>query len=189
MNRIIGLLFSLVLFFLPAFGQDLNTDLNRKFTKYSLVQLDSTTILRKVDKNEIALIGNFQLYLETNGLFSNRLIASQFPATVKPVKGKLKGLSDSDVRLTIGDKIKGYVFNGQQRYYIEPAVRYSSHAKPDDYIIYLDGDVIGADVIDLSDDVATGLKMAESSLKSTSSSNVYAANLTTLRDCLEIQNK
>jgi hypothetical protein len=156
MNRIIGLLFSLVLFFLPAFGQDLNTELNRKFTKYSLVQLDSTTILRKVDKNEIALIGTFPVYLETNNLFSNRLIASEAPATVKPVKGKIVGFGNSEVRLTVGENLKGYIFNGQLRYYIEPAVRYSSHAKPNDYIIYLGSDVIGFGVIDLSDDMVRG---------------------------------
>jgi len=181
MNRIIVLLFSLITFILPAFGQDLNTDLNRKFTKYSLTQLDSTAILKKVDKNEVALIGTFLVYLETNGLFSNRLIASEAPATVKPVKGKLIGFTNSDVRLTIGDKVKGYVFNGQQYYYVEPAIRYSSHAKPNDYVVYLASDVIGLGVINLSNDVATGLKMAESNLQSLRSSNVYAANPTTVR--------
>lgn len=100
MNRIIfslfSLLFSLILFILPAFGQDLSSDLNRKFSKYSLVQLDSAAILRKVDKNEEALIGSFQVNLNTNNLFSNRLIASETPATVKPVKGKLKGSSNTE---------------------------------------------------------------------------------------------
>jgi hypothetical protein len=181
MNRIIVLLFSLILFFLPAFGQDLNTDLNRKFKKYNLVQLDSAAILKKVDKSETALIGEFQAYLETNGLFSNRLIASEGAATVKPVKGKLKGFSDSDVRLTIGDKIKGYIFNGQQRYYIEPAVKYSSHARPNDYIVYLASDVIGLKVIDLSNDVASEQKMAGSNFQSLRSSNAYLANPASIR--------
>lgn len=121
------------------------------------------------------------MYLETNGLFSNRLIASETPATVKPVKGKLIGFSDSEVRLTIGENVMGYIFNGQQSYYIEPAIRHSSHAKPDDYIIYLASDVIGLGVIDLSNDVASGLRMAESSLKNSRSSNAYVANPTSIR--------
>jgi hypothetical protein len=83
--------------------------------------------------------------------------------------------------LTIGDSLKGYIFNGQLRYYIEPAARYSSHAKPNDYIVYLAEDVIGLGVIDLSDDMVEGRKIAESSLQSMGYSNVFVANSTTLR--------
>jgi len=97
MNRIIILLFSLILFILPAFGQDLNTDLNRKFKKHSLTQLDSQAILKKVDKNEAALIETFLVYLDTNHLFSNRLIASETPATVKPVPDDYTGDGKADM--------------------------------------------------------------------------------------------
>ena len=184
MNRIIllifSLIFSLILFILPTFGQDLSTDLNRKFTKHSLTQLDSQAILKKVDKNEPVLIETFLVYLETNNLFSNRLIGSETPATVKPVKGKLIGFSNSEVRLTIGDKLKGYIFNGQQKYFVEPAARYSSHAKPLDYIIYLADDIIDKKVANLSDDVIVGHKVVANSIQTANISN-FQTNSVTLK--------
>lgn len=176
MNRILILLFSLILFFLPAYGQNLKADLDKKFKKYTLVALDSKAIQKKIDKNEEALIGNFQAYLETNHLFSNRLIASETPATVKPVKGKLKGFGKSEVRLTFGDQLRGYIYNEQQIHYIEPATRFSSHAKPLDYIIYQGSDVIGADVPNLSNDMVYGQKIVESSIQSMGGFDIVSSN-------------
>lgn len=63
---------------------------------------------------------------------------------VNTYKGTIDGEENSDVRLTLdGGRIEGYYKTRGERYFIEPAVKYSRYAAADQFVIYRAEDVIG----------------------------------------------
>lgn len=136
------------------FGQtsDLSSDLSRFFLKY---KINRNIILQKngneqkitvetVEKRvEILLTPNdlraANHFAEESSASDVRRLA-QFPVTT--FKGKVSGEPSSIVRLTIDDeKIEGYFFANGERFFIEPAQKYSRFADKKDLIVYRETDL------------------------------------------------
>lgn len=69
-------------------------------------------------------------------------------APANTYKGKVIGEENSVVRLTIdGSRIEGYFTSRGERYFIEPASKYSHAAASDEFVIYRAEDVIAVDTL------------------------------------------
>ncbi|MFN0277838.1 MAG: FG-GAP-like repeat-containing protein [Pyrinomonadaceae bacterium] len=69
-------------------------------------------------------------------------------AAVKTYKGKVSGEENSEVRLMIdGTRVEGYFMSRGVRYFIEPAVKYSSVAGYDEFVLYRGEDFIGGEAL------------------------------------------
>lgn len=135
-----------------AFGQsgDLKSDLGQRFTKFDVVTMNSGDARRSADaRRPIAITAegkSFDLELEPRNLLSARYKAeNQGPNGAAPArkprvdtfKGKVAGDSFSEVRLTLdGAKIEGYFTSGPDRFFVEPARKYSNAARADDLVVY-----------------------------------------------------
>jgi len=149
----------LLLFTFFAFGQNnrLENDLKKSFTKSSITRLNNRQKLEEIKrKNTLSLQTdgkNFELKLiprdlrgasykaEDTGAGGVRLLESLREITT--FKGKIGDSSDSEVRLSIDDnKIEGYFDTGGERYFIEPAQRYSNLANMEDSVVYQEKDLL-----------------------------------------------
>ena len=141
-----------------AFGQGgaLRSDLGQRFTKFDVVTVNSREARRAADaKRSITFMAegkNFDLALEPRNLMSARYRAeNQGPNGAAPVprprvntfKGKVAGDGLSEVRLTLdGKKIEGYFTTGTDRFFVEPARKYSDAAGADDLVVYRAEDAV-----------------------------------------------
>jgi hypothetical protein len=141
-----------------AFGQsrELRSDLGRRFTKFDVVTVNSRQARRAADaKRSITLMAegkSFALALEPRNLMSARYRAvNQGPNGAAPLtkprvntfKGKVAGDGFSEVRLTLdGKKIEGYFTTGFDRFFVEPARKYSDAAGADDLVVYRAEDAV-----------------------------------------------
>ncbi|MDQ6653422.1 MAG: M12 family metallo-peptidase, partial [Acidobacteriota bacterium] len=63
--------------------------------------------------------------------------------TALTYKGTVRGMKDSQARFTIdGNVVEGLIITSTQKYFVEPALRYSSSAGSTDYVVYKESDVI-----------------------------------------------
>jgi hypothetical protein len=85
----------------------------------------------------------------------------QAPA-ITTYKGVLLGRSGSEVRLTInGSKIEGYFTVGNDRFFIEPAAKYSENAAASDSVIYRGEDSLVDNSFACVADVPTRIKLGD----------------------------
>jgi hypothetical protein len=141
-----------------SFGQSakLRTDLNESFKKFDLIKLNSQKTLGQVQTIRSLSIptaaGKFELNLVPNDLraagyraqdTSEKGVQTLQKGEVTTFKGKVAGEADSDVRMTISDMaIEGYVEVAGERFFVEPAQKYSRLAAPDDVVVYREADLI-----------------------------------------------
>jgi hypothetical protein len=135
-----------------SFGQDsrVKTDLGRAFKKFDLIK---TTPAAAVGNNgqerrlAVQASGrNFQLDVTPNDIRSDRYrtedngpagISSPGNAGIKTFKGKIAGSGRSEVRLTIdGDDVEGFFDADGERFFIEPAKKYSNKAVAGEAVVY-----------------------------------------------------
>jgi hypothetical protein len=129
MNKIILAIFLLTVT-LPAFAQDAQTDLQKHFTNFDLVKLDKKEILLKSKTGDSVRVASFEFSIAPRDLFVGL-------DEVKTFRGKITGNSDSEVRLSVDESgVKGYIFDGETRFYVESAARFSNKATTKDHIIY-----------------------------------------------------
>jgi hypothetical protein len=84
-------------------------------------------------------------------------------------KGKIDGISNSEVRLTIdGTRVEGFFDTDDERYFVEPASRYSSNAAADELIVYRSKDILHREDFWCSSEMPTrieeGKRMAASNV-------------------------
>jgi len=156
MNKITFTILLLTVTF-SAFAQDARTDLQKHFTDFSLVKLDKSEIVQKSKTNDSVRVAGFEFSISPRDLFVGL-------DEVKTFRGKITGNPDSEIRLSVDDfGVKGYIFDGETRFYIEPAAKFSNKASIKDHIIYKSQD--GKDdqsPVSLIDDVLqTGLTTTE----------------------------
>jgi hypothetical protein len=141
-----------------ALGQsgELRSDLGQRFTKFDVVTVNSRQARRAADaKRSITVMAegkSFDLALEPRNLMSARYRAvNQGPNGAAPLakqrvntfKGKVAGDGFSEVRLTLdGKKIEGYFITGFDRFFVEPAGKYSDAAGADDLVVYRAEDAV-----------------------------------------------
>jgi hypothetical protein len=161
--------------FLPAYAQSeaLKSDLGKSFNDAQVVRLD----VRRAKANQKLSIAasnkNFELSLVPRDLRSPRYIAEETTAVgtrrvektpVTTYKGKIAGVAEAEVRLTMDDSgIEGYFGAKQERYFIEPAKKYSALAAADEFVVYQAADVLKNKSIycpqDLTGEIEDGKRM------------------------------
>ena len=143
-----------------AFSQssDLHDDLKRSFIKFDLVRLDNQTA-RRVESRQPMIIStskrNYELNLTPRDLRAESYRAEDTSANgirsiekskVTTFRGKIAGESASEVRLTIDEgKIEGYFFTAGEKFYIEPARKFSSKAGAEDFVVFEEKDLLKTD--------------------------------------------
>ncbi len=153
------------LFFLSSswlFSQEINKweKLNSKFKQYEIAEIASEEIYQQLNTNSrnndvVIHLGNgmkWTMELEINPIFSDRYTMifgdKSFgnpikQGRVKPMVGKLKNVSDSEVSLSFNKNfIYGEVRIGLVRYFIEPLSYHIEGESPDKFIYYSINDII-----------------------------------------------
>ncbi len=136
----------------------LRNDLSRSFKKYELSRLDANAAFEKAQTRRMITIPtaprNFDLNLLPHDLRTRNYRAEETTAdgnfaleksAVTTFKGKISGETESEVRLTMdGVKIEGYfsTANGE-KFFIEPASRYSRFAEAGDFVAFDEKDFTG----------------------------------------------
>jgi hypothetical protein len=173
-NFAFTLLFLLLSTF-SAFAQDLQSDLGKSFIKYDLIRLDNQAARGAVERRQpisITAAGrNLEMVLtprdlraarykaEDTGLMSTQRLEE---TTVKTFKGEIAGETGSEVRLTMDDaEIEGFFDSKGERFYIEPARKFSPFAAANDLVIYRANDLLdaGAMICDLPEQIERGTEM------------------------------
>ncbi len=150
--------FCALVFSVTSWGQngDLQTELNDSFKKFKLVRLDNQAVLQKVNSRQSLMIPtadkNYELNLTPRDLRTAIYRAEETNAdgiralerdAVTTFKGTIAGESDSMVRLTIdGEKVEGYFFTRNDKFFIEPAQNYSRLASAEELIVYRKEDLL-----------------------------------------------
>lgn len=142
-----------------SFGQSdkLQADLNGSFKKFGLVKLNKQTARKQVETIQRLSIAttdrNFELNLIPNDLRApgykaqdngdNGLQTLAKGEEVTTFKGKVAGEADSDVRMTVsGAAIEGYVQVKGEKFFVEPAQKYSKFAGAEDVVVYSADDLL-----------------------------------------------
>ncbi|MGI8641335.1 MAG: M12 family metallo-peptidase [Pyrinomonadaceae bacterium] len=194
MKNILLLLICVITLSITGYAQNpgLINDLNAKFRKYNLVELDSRVELAnvKAGKGMTLLVGGRRLALSVveNDLRSAdyRLVFKTATGDVEvprpentTFKGRVIGDSFSIVRLALdGRKVEGVIITGNNEYYIEPARTYSLLAADDEFIIYEPQDVINRKEIicPLTSRVEAGMRMINAKFSNEPFKNIFAKN-------------
>jgi len=153
--RIVGLCFLFAMIFVIAqssFAQSsaLKNDLRKSFSKVDVIHLNNSESLQQIEsQNALSITTSektFQLSLTPRDLRSPRYRAENTTlkgmqtiesGAVTTFKGKVSGDENSQVRLTIeASKIEGFFTTGDEKYFIEPARRFSPLAAAGDFVVY-----------------------------------------------------
>ena len=144
-------LFSLIfVVFVPGQNDRVKSDLGKSFKKFDVVRASPAGNANRKSLKFRAAGRDFDLRLEANDIRSSRYRAEDsrlmglFPmemAEVNTYKGKIAGETNSEVRLSInGNSVKGFFTAGSERFFIEPAARYSESAATGEAVVYREED-------------------------------------------------
>lgn len=148
---------TLVLSLTTAFAQDtkLHRDLSRAFTAYELTSPNAsvrptgdveTVRLRAAGRDIELVVWRNDIYAagyraENSAGFGT--VPVEQPRA-KTYQGRIGGEAGSEVRLTIDEgTIEGFFGLERERYFVEPASRYSDSASAGQLVVYKEADVIG----------------------------------------------
>jgi hypothetical protein len=187
-----------LLFAFVAFGQSLQSDLENSFIKYDLVRLDNQAARRSAENGQIisfrAAGKTFELALTPRDLRAARYKAEDTgimgahqieKSAVTTFKGKIAGEADSEVRLTIdGEKIEGFFDSNGERFFIEPALKYSQVAAADDSVVYRADDLLKAREIfcDMAERIERGKQMVAPNVSAASPQALRVIEIATEAD-------
>ncbi|HEX8735760.1 MAG TPA: FG-GAP-like repeat-containing protein [Pyrinomonadaceae bacterium] len=164
-----------------SLGQSLQQDLNQSFKAFKIFRLsDSRLSSPAVEGNLNSLTvptaaKNYVLNLTPNDLRSPGYKAEETTVVgshalefsgVKTFKGKVSGEADSQARLTLdGAKVEGYFLAGAEKFYIEPARKYSEFATEADLIVYRENDFLNSRSFEcrsaLGEKIESGMEMVQ----------------------------
>ncbi|HQU81563.1 MAG TPA: FG-GAP-like repeat-containing protein [Pyrinomonadaceae bacterium] len=165
-----------LVFAVNSFAQNssLTNDLNSSFKKFDVVKLNnSNRLVSEKTLNIQTTEKNYHLNFAPNDLRSPRYRAEDTSANgvrelsklpVNTFKGTVAGETNSQVRLTIeNSKVEGYFTSNGNRFFIEPAQKFSKSAAADDYVVYRLEDVATernfSCPLDLAEKMEDGKKM------------------------------
>jgi hypothetical protein len=160
---------------LPAFAQSdsLKNDLERSFRNAKVVRLDARSAKANHKLSIAAADKTFEISLTPRDLRAPRYVAEDTGVVgtrrleknaVSTYKGKIAGDAQSEVRLTIDDAgIEGFFGSKREKYFIEPAKKYSPLASAEDFVVYQETDVLRNKAIycpqDLTQEIEGGKQM------------------------------
>jgi len=165
-----------------SFGQDtkVRSDLVRAFKKFDLVKTKPSAASEGSGAEKRLAIQasgqNFQLELVPNDIRGSRYrtedigplgVTSPGNAGINTYKGRVAGSGRSEVRLTVdGDDIQGFFDANGERFYVEPAKKYSSSAVQGEAVVYRGEDSLVASPFycesDLPTQISRGTGLVES---------------------------
>jgi Reprolysin family propeptide./Reprolysin (M12B) family zinc metalloprotease./FG-GAP repeat. len=132
-----------------AFGQNLRQELQKSFKEFKVTRIAADQL--RGDGENLSLTiqiaeKSYVLNLTPRDLRARNYRAAatsalgreplDFPG-VRTFRGKIAGETDSEVRLTIDEAtVEGYFFTPGEKFFIEPARRYSESAEPADLVVY-----------------------------------------------------
>jgi hypothetical protein len=173
------LLFAL---FSVAQTSNLENDLKKSFKKFNIVKLNDRTTLQEAKLRRRLSIQttqkDFELNFAPRDLRSARYKAEDTNADgarelkgsgqITTFKGKVADSIESEVRLTIDDKkIEGYFDINGERYFIEPAQKYSGLAGAEAAVVYQEKDLLKTETYncqsELSEKIERGKEMVAAS--------------------------
>jgi len=185
LNKTIFIVFCCLFFSVLTFGQtgELQSDLNKSFKKFNLVRLNQQEILKKTESRQALTIPaaekNFELILTPRDIRARNYRAEDTSANgvramekspITTFKGKIVSEVDSEVRLTIeAGKIEGYFFSADDKFYIEPARKFSRKASTKDFVIYQEKDLINSDGFACHSDIEEKIERGKEMIASRSS--------------------
>jgi hypothetical protein len=164
-------------FAVAAQSETLKNDLGNSFRNVSVVRLNKDLAQRQAQASRTFSITTanrtFELslmprdlraaryYAEDTGVVGRRRLEK---TSVSTYKGKIAGDAESEVRLTIDDAgIEGFFGSKRDRYFIEPAKKYSDAASADEFVVYQEADVLADKSIycpqDLTGEIEDGKSM------------------------------
>jgi len=132
-------------------------DLETVVRDYELLELDPARVLEQVRRTgELSLTsseGAFHLVLTPHDMRAENYRAEEVldggvvravaPGAVRTYKGIVRGMEGAQARFTIdGETIEGLIITRGQKYFVEPAARYSPSANQREYLFYKESDVI-----------------------------------------------
>ncbi|MBA3600190.1 MAG: FG-GAP repeat protein [Acidobacteria bacterium] len=158
LNKTVFTVLCSLFFSVLTFGQsgDLRGDLNRSFKEFNLVRINRRAAVQQVESRQSLIIPigekNFELILTPRDLRAGSYRAEDTSANgvrriekskVTTFKGKIAGETASEVRLTIDEgKIEGYFFTANEKFYIEPARKFSRKAGAEDFVVFEEKDLL-----------------------------------------------
>lgn len=178
-TKLLFLAVTLILSFSTViFGQEnaVKNDLKKSFGKFNLIRLSETSLRGNETQKTLYIPTsgkNYELLLTPRDLRSPGYRAEDTTAigvreleksAVTTFRGNVSGEEKSQVRLQIDStKIEGYFVSNGERFFIEPAVRYSKIASADDLIVYKAEDFLrdtGFNCeLDIAESIEDGKKM------------------------------
>ncbi len=182
LQKFIYCLFCAVCFSVVTYGQsrNLQNDLSGSFVKFDLVRLNPQAAGRNAEARRSLTIStaerSYELELtprdlraanyraEDTGLIGVRQVER---GEITTFKGNIAGETNSEVRLTIdGAKIEGYFFNAGDKFFIEPAQKFSRRASAEDFVVYRKEDLLKTDGFvcqsDIEEKIERGREMISS---------------------------
>jgi len=177
-TALLVILFTLTLC-LSGFAQTdlLKSDLENSFKNANVVRLNKTDAIRRAKASQTLSIStpnkNFELSLTPRDLRSSRYLAEDETENgrrrlakpeVTTYTGTVAGETESNVRLTIDESgVVGFFGSDRERYFIEPAKKYSKYAGTDEFVVYQAKDVLMNKTFncpeDLTKEIADGKEM------------------------------
>jgi hypothetical protein len=162
-------------------AQSLQQDLNQSFRAYKTFRLDDNRLSSPPSESNVKSLTvptnskNYVLNLTANDLRAANYSAEEATvngahtldfAGVKTFKGKIANEPNSQARLTIdGERIEGYFTDGAEKFYIEPARKYSEFAAEADLIVYRENDFLNPESFEcrsaLGEKIESGMRLVE----------------------------
>ncbi len=170
-------------------------DLSRSFKSFELARPAASRSAGTVESVRIRVAGrDRELVVWRNDMYSPNYKAENTTSfgmveldqpRANTYKGRIAGESESEVRLTIGDAgPEGFFEIGRERYFIEPASRYSDSAAAGQSVIYQEVDVRENTSFYCAADMPQRIKLGESILtkNDTDSAMLASKNLEVATD-------
>ncbi|HZE69751.1 MAG TPA: M12 family metallo-peptidase [Pyrinomonadaceae bacterium] len=135
----------------------LQQELQRRFRKYEMVELDADTAVSEVRQSGKLRIATpsqiFELSLRQNDLRAPNYRAEEVtdggnvrelsPQPIRTYKGTAAGIAGSNARFTIDEaNLEGMIITPDDIYFVEEARKYSNTARPTEYVLYKASDVV-----------------------------------------------
>ena len=169
-----------------AQNSKIRSDLSRSFKKFDLVRPDGARDEGSVRSLRLRAAGrDHQLVLSQNDMFAANYKAEDMGSfgtreierpAVNTYKGRVTGDDRSEVRLTIDESgIEGFFDVGGERYFVEPARRYSDAASVDQTVIYKEEDSLNTETFYCAADLPGRIAVGESLLNQNTAQAILAS--------------
>lgn len=171
-----------------VFAQDsrARSDLRRSFSRFDLVKIENSKLSDSSRLLKVRAGGrDHKLEIEPNDMLASNYRAENSTAlgtvaverpVIRTYKGKVAGSERSEVRVSInGQEIEGFFDAYGERFFIEPAKKYSDAAGADRSVVYREEDLINNEPFFCSADIPQSIADGVSMLNANKASAILAS--------------